>query len=62
MRSFRLGTHRHDTSVPQWMGDFTRHKVLIAVRGSSEAIGCLCFDVAEDDQIQRVTAKAKIVT
>ena len=52
----------HDTSAPQWMGVFTRHEVLIVVRGTLEAIGCLRFDVAEDGRLRRVTAEAEIVT
>ena len=52
----------HDTSTPQWMGAFTRHEVLIAVRGTLEVMGCLCFDVAEDGRIWRVIAEVEIVT
>ena len=51
----------HDTSMPQWMGAFAGHEVLIAVRGTSEAIGCLCFDVAEDGRLRRVTAEGEVV-
>ena len=39
------------TLAPQWMGAFSRLEVLIAVWGTSEAIRCICFEVAKDGRL-----------
>lgn len=42
--------------------DFIRRAVLITVRGSSETIGCICFKVIVDGQLQRVAVETELLT